>query len=51
MKLVPYGRLSDVIPYLGRRAVENKSILGAAEGGAADERRRAGAEIWKRIFG
>ncbi|KDQ53023.1 hypothetical protein JAAARDRAFT_39738 [Jaapia argillacea MUCL 33604] len=49
MKYVPYGALSEVMPYLSRRAIENKSVLG--NGGAADERRRAGAEIWKRVFG
>lgn len=37
------------MPYLSRRAIENKSILG--DGGAADERRRAGAALWDRIFG
>ncbi|KAG8949620.1 hypothetical protein FRC04_008366 [Tulasnella sp. 424] len=51
LKYVPYGRLSDVIPYLGRRAIENKSVLGAKEGGAADERKAAGEKIWRRILG
>lgn len=37
------------MPYLSRRAIENKSMLG--EGGAVRERRRAGAEIRKRLFG
>jgi proline dehydrogenase len=38
----------QVMPYLSRRAIENKSVLG---GGIADkERRRAGSEIWKRVF-
>ncbi|KAL0945593.1 hypothetical protein HGRIS_014752 [Hohenbuehelia grisea] len=49
IKYVPYGALSEVMPYLSRRAIENKSVLG--DGGAADERRRAGSEIWKRLFG
>ncbi|EGO19430.1 hypothetical protein SERLADRAFT_352554 [Serpula lacrymans var. lacrymans S7.9] len=49
IKYVPYGALVEVMPYLSRRAIENKSVLG--DGGAADERRRAGAEIRKRLFG
>ncbi|KAG6855379.1 hypothetical protein H0H87_003918 [Tephrocybe sp. NHM501043] len=49
IKYVPYGALSEVMPYLSRRAIENKTVLG--EGGAATERQRAGAEIKKRIFG
>ncbi|KAF9529861.1 FAD-linked oxidoreductase-like protein [Crepidotus variabilis] len=48
LKYIPYGALADVMPYLSRRAIENKSILG--EGGAADERRRAGKEIRQRVF-
>ncbi|PPQ63541.1 hypothetical protein CVT24_004771 [Panaeolus cyanescens] len=49
LKYVPYGALSEVMPYLSRRAIENKSVLG---GGAADhERRRAAREIWMRLFG
>lgn len=50
-RYIPYGSLESVIPYLGRRAIENKSVLGAAEGGAADERRRAGKELWRRVMG
>lgn len=49
IKYVPYGALSEVMPYLSRRAVENKSVL--SEGAAADERKRAWAEIRRRIFG
>ncbi|KAF4584676.1 hypothetical protein EYR38_001906 [Pleurotus pulmonarius] len=49
LKYVPYGALSEVMPYLSRRAIENKSVLG--DGGAADERRRAGNELWRRLFG
>ncbi|KAI0917811.1 hypothetical protein AcV5_003960 [Taiwanofungus camphoratus] len=49
IKYIPYGNLAEVMPYLSRRAIENKSVLG--NGGAAEERKRAGAEIWKRLFG
>lgn len=48
-RYVPYGALSEVMPYLSRRAIENKSVLG--DGGAADERQRAGSELWRRLFG
>jgi len=37
------------MPYLSRRAIENKSVLG--DGKAAYERQRAGSEIWRRITG
>lgn len=37
------------MPYLSRRAVENKTVLG--NGGAADERRYAYKEIVRRVFG
>ncbi|KAF9556320.1 FAD-linked oxidoreductase [Agrocybe pediades] len=50
IKYVPYGALADVMPYLSRRAIENKSVLGG-EGGAAHERQRARKEIIKRLFG
>lgn len=49
IKYVPYGALSEVMPYLSRRAIENKSVLG--DGQASEERRRAGSQIWKRMFG
>ncbi|KAJ7649532.1 FAD-linked oxidoreductase-like protein [Mycena polygramma] len=49
IKYVPYGALSEVMPYLGRRAIENKSVLG--DGTAQAERRRAWDLIWERIFG
>ncbi|KAG5335773.1 hypothetical protein E4T56_gene13817 [Termitomyces sp. T112] len=49
IKYVPYGALSEVMPYLSRRAIENKSVLG--EGAATVERRRAADEIKKRLFG
>lgn len=47
-KYIPYGELSEVMPYLSRRAIENKSVL---ENGAAQaELRRIGTEIRRRIF-
>ncbi|KAJ7599312.1 FAD-linked oxidoreductase-like protein [Mycena floridula] len=46
---VPYGALSEVMPYLSRRAIENKSILG--DGAAAEERRLAAESIKKWVFG
>ncbi|KAH7922394.1 FAD-linked oxidoreductase [Leucogyrophana mollusca] len=49
IKYVPYGALVEVMPYLSRRAIENKSVLG--NGGAARERKEAGAEMWRRVFG
>ncbi|KAJ3725778.1 FAD-linked oxidoreductase-like protein [Lentinula raphanica] len=49
IKYVPYGSLLETMPYLSRRAIENKSVLG--DGHAAEERRRAGREIWARVFG
>ncbi|KAJ7885760.1 FAD-linked oxidoreductase [Mycena olivaceomarginata] len=49
VKYVPYGALSETMPYLSRRAIENKSVL---SGGAAQaERKRAWDLIWRRIFG
>ncbi|KAJ6581555.1 FAD-linked oxidoreductase-like protein [Mycena capillaripes] len=49
IKYVPYGALAGVMPYLSRRAIENKSVLG---GGAAQaERKRAWDLMWERIFG
>jgi len=37
------------MPYLGRRAIENKSVLG--DGAAARERKRAAREIRRKLFG
>lgn len=49
LKCVPYGRLEDVMPYLGRRAIENKSVLGNSNTDA--ERQRIGGELRRRLFG
>ncbi|EKM60545.1 uncharacterized protein PHACADRAFT_246555 [Phanerochaete carnosa HHB-10118-sp] len=49
IKYVPYGALAEVMPYLGRRAIENKSVLG--DGVAAAERSRAWEGIKQKIFG
>ncbi|THV05219.1 FAD-linked oxidoreductase [Dendrothele bispora CBS 962.96] len=49
IKYVPYGALSEVMPYLSRRAIENKSVLDNRT--AEAERRRAGKQIWARLFG
>ena len=46
---MPYGALEETMPYLSRRAIENKSVLGG--GAAQHERQRAAQEIKKRIFG
>lgn len=50
-RYVPYGALVEVMPYLSRRAIENKTVLGGRGGGAADERQRAGKAIAQRLFG
>ncbi|CDO71747.1 hypothetical protein BN946_scf184920.g31 [Trametes cinnabarina] len=49
LKYLPYGSLAEVMPYLSRRAIENKSVLG--DGGAASERKRAASAIMARLFG
>lgn len=48
-KYMPFGALEEVMPYLGRRAVENKSVL--ADGGAVAESNRAARELKRRWFG
>lgn len=50
LKYVPYGALSEVLPYLGRRAIENKTVM-AGEGGAKAETERAKKELTRRWFG
>lgn len=49
MKCMPYGALGEVMPYLSRRAIENKSVLG--NGGATRERKEASRMIWKKLMG
>ncbi|KAG8220728.1 FAD-linked oxidoreductase [Butyriboletus roseoflavus] len=49
IKYVPYGALVEVMPYISRRAIENKSMLG--NGGAVRERKEAARLIWRRVFG
>ncbi|KAL0573845.1 hypothetical protein V5O48_008109 [Marasmius crinis-equi] len=49
IKYVPYGALSEVMPYLSRRAIENKSVLG--NGTAREERIRARRAILGKLFG
>ncbi|KAG2069893.1 FAD-linked oxidoreductase [Suillus decipiens] len=51
---IPFGTGSSasihkVMPYLSRRAIENKSVLGA--GAATRERKEAAALIWKKMKG
>ncbi|OCF37810.1 hypothetical protein I316_00034 [Kwoniella heveanensis BCC8398] len=47
-KYMAYGKLSEVMPYLGRRAIENKSIM-SGDDGAAAERKRLSKEIMRRL--
>jgi proline dehydrogenase len=49
-KYLPYGGLDEVLPYLGRRAIENKTVL-KGEGGATAEVSRAWGELKRRWFG
>ncbi|KAG0151408.1 hypothetical protein CROQUDRAFT_667965 [Cronartium quercuum f. sp. fusiforme G11] len=51
-KYLPFGSVSEVMPYLARRAEENQSILRDSEGrtgGAGMERRLVGAELRRRM--
>lgn len=50
LKYIAYGKLDEVLPYLARRAIENKSVM-AGEGGAAMERKRVTDELWRRWTG
>jgi proline dehydrogenase len=47
---IAYGQLAEVMPFLGRRAIENKAVM-SGEGGAAAERSRLSGELWRRVFG
>ncbi|THU76039.1 hypothetical protein K435DRAFT_879805 [Dendrothele bispora CBS 962.96] len=49
VKYIPYGALLEGMSYPGGRAIENQSVLGNEN--VAEERRRAGREIWRRVFG
>lgn len=46
-KSIPYGSLEEVIPYLIRRAQENRSVLQ----GARREQKLLSQELWKRVLG
>ncbi|XP_015975212.2 hydroxyproline dehydrogenase isoform X5 [Rousettus aegyptiacus] len=46
-KSIPYGSLEEVIPYLIRRAQENRSVLQ----GARRERELLSQELWRRLLG
>ncbi|KAG8820957.1 hypothetical protein FRC17_009961 [Serendipita sp. 399] len=48
LKCIPYGKLEDVMPYLGRRAIENKSVLGNSN--TSVERQRISQELRRRLF-
>ncbi|ODN78942.1 hypothetical protein L202_04460 [Cryptococcus amylolentus CBS 6039] len=49
-KYISYGALAEVMPFLGRRAIENKSLM-SGEHGAAGERKKVGRELRRRVFG
>lgn len=44
-----YGELKECLPFLARRATENKAVL-EGRGGAASERVRLGREIRRRLI-
>ena len=46
-KYVPYGPVSEVLPYLVRRAHENSSLMHSAS--ALEERKLVKQELWRRI--
>lgn len=49
LQSMSYGDLKEALPYLSRRAIENKAIL-EGRGGAVFERARLGQEIRRRIL-
>ncbi|KAK2592763.1 proline dehydrogenase [Conoideocrella luteorostrata] len=49
IKSMSYGDLKECLPFLARRATENKTIL-EGRGGAASERIRLGQEIRRRLL-
>lgn len=44
-----YGELKECLPFLARRATENKAIL-EGRGGAVAERMRLGRELRRRLL-
>ncbi|KAF4963582.1 hypothetical protein FSARC_8414 [Fusarium sarcochroum] len=49
VKSMSYGDLKECLPFLARRAIENKAVL-EGRGGAAAERVRLGREVRRRIL-
>lgn len=49
VKSMSYGDLKECLPFLARRATENKAVL-EGRGGAAAERARLGSEICRRVL-
>lgn len=50
LKYIAYGKLDEVLPFLARRAIENKAVM-AGEGGAKIERERVTKELVRRLTG
>jgi proline dehydrogenase len=48
-KYVPYGPVEDVIPYLLRRAQENRAVLRGSMDGLVDDRQLILDELKKRL--